>query len=120
MYKNNNAYLSYLFFISLVARKHAILVSGHGMDSLFIDYKTGVYPDGQSQSKNPKNYNSIFWIISEGKNPYVTEQIFYFKSTGKPAHAAMHSPHSVFDIGHVTVLHCDAGRCLTNGKTEKN
>ena len=27
----------------------------------------------------------------------------------KPAMAAMHGPHSVFDIGHGTVIHCDAG-----------
>ena len=27
----------------------------------------------------------------------------------KPAIGAMHSPHSVFDIGHCTVIHCDAG-----------
>ena len=26
-----------------------------------------------------------------------------------PAIAAMHSPRSVFDIGHCTVIHCDAG-----------
>ena len=26
-----------------------------------------------------------------------------------PAIAAMHGPHSVFDIGHCTVIHCDAG-----------
>ena len=26
-----------------------------------------------------------------------------------PAIAAMHGPHSVFDIGHYTVIHCDAG-----------
>ena len=27
----------------------------------------------------------------------------------EPAIAAMHGPHSVFDIGHCTVIHCDAG-----------
>ena len=27
----------------------------------------------------------------------------------KPAIAAMHGPHSVFDIGHCTVIHCDGG-----------
>ena len=27
----------------------------------------------------------------------------------KPAIAAMHGPHSVFDIGHCTVIHCDDG-----------
>ena len=27
----------------------------------------------------------------------------------KPAIAAMHGPHSVFDIGHCTVIHRDAG-----------
>ena len=27
----------------------------------------------------------------------------------KPAIAAMYSPHSVFDIGDCTVVHCDAG-----------
>ena len=36
----------------------------------------------------------------------------------------MHGPHSVFDIGHSTVIHCDAVgcRCLTNEKrkAEKN
>ena len=30
-------------------------------------------------------------------------------SNQKPAFAAMHGPHSVFDIGHCTVIHCDAG-----------
>ena len=32
-----------------------------------------------------------------------------FKYVVKPAIAAMHDPHSVFDIGHGTVIHCDAG-----------
>ena len=27
----------------------------------------------------------------------------------KPAIAAMHGPHGVFDFGHCTVIHCDAG-----------
>ena len=27
----------------------------------------------------------------------------------EPAIAAMHGPHSGFDIGHCTVIHCDAG-----------
>ena len=27
----------------------------------------------------------------------------------EPAIAAMHGPHSVFDIGHCTVIHCDDG-----------
>ena len=27
----------------------------------------------------------------------------------KPAIAAMHGPHNVFDIDHYTVIHCDAG-----------
>ena len=61
MYKNNNVYLLYLFFISLVAGKHAILVSGHGMDILFIDYNTGVNPDGQNQSKNPQKTMIAFF-----------------------------------------------------------
>ena len=30
----------------------------------------------------------------------------------QPAIAAMHGPHSVFDIGHCTVIHCDAGDML--------
>ena len=34
------------------------------------------------------------------------------KKYGKPAIAAMHGPHSVFDIGHCTVIHCDAGGVL--------
>ena len=29
--------------------------------------------------------------------------------TIQPAIAAMHGPHSVFEIGHCTVIHCDAG-----------
>ena len=31
------------------------------------------------------------------------------KISTKPAIAAMHGPHSVFDTGHFTVIHCDAG-----------
>ena len=31
------------------------------------------------------------------------------KSKAKSAIAAMHGKHSVFDIGHCTVIHCDAG-----------
>ena len=32
------------------------------------------------------------------------------KENAKPAIiAAMHGPHSDFDIGHCTVIHCDAG-----------
>ena len=27
----------------------------------------------------------------------------------KTSFAAMHGPHSVFNIGHCTVIHCDAG-----------
>ena len=27
----------------------------------------------------------------------------------KPAFAAMHGPHSALDIGHCTVIHCNAG-----------
>ena len=30
----------------------------------------------------------------------------------EPAIAAMHGPQSVFDIGHCTVIHCDAGGVL--------
>ena len=30
----------------------------------------------------------------------------------EPAIAAMHGPHSVFDIGQYTVIHCDAGDVL--------
>ena len=29
--------------------------------------------------------------------------------TDQPAIAAMHGPHSVFDIGHCAVIHCDGG-----------
>ena len=32
-----------------------------------------------------------------------------WKIIPKPAIAAMHGRHSVFDIGHCTVIHCDAG-----------
>ena len=34
----------------------------------------------------------------------------------------MHGPHSVFDIGHCTVKHCDAGgvSLVDQWKTEKN
>ena len=28
---------------------------------------------------------------------------------GESAIAAMHGPHSIFDIGHCTVIHCNAG-----------
>ena len=31
------------------------------------------------------------------------------KKYGKQAIAAMHGPQSVFDTGHCTVIHCDAG-----------
>ena len=31
------------------------------------------------------------------------------QKNGQPATAAMHGPHNVFDIGHCTVIHCDAG-----------
>ena len=27
----------------------------------------------------------------------------------QPPIAALHGPHSIFDIGHCTVIHCDAG-----------
>ena len=39
----------------------------------------------------------------------------------KPAIAAMHGPHSVFDIGQCTVIHCDAEGVpwLTNEKLRK-
>ena len=39
----------------------------------------------------------------------------------KPAIAAMHGPHGVFDIGQCTVIHCDAGGVswLTNEKQRK-
>ena len=35
--------------------------------------------------------------------------------------APMHGPHSVFDIGHYTVIHCDAGgvSLVTNEKQRK-
>ena len=41
---------------------------------------------------------------------------------GLPAIAAMHGPHSVFDIHNYTVIHCDAaGVSLTDQrKAEKN
>ena len=34
----------------------------------------------------------------------------------------MHGPHSVFDIGHCTVIHCDAGgvALVDQWKAEKN
>ena len=31
------------------------------------------------------------------------------KKGREPAITAMHGPHSVFDFGHCTVIHCDAG-----------
>ena len=31
------------------------------------------------------------------------------RAEGKPTIAAMYGPQSVFDIGHCTVIHCDAG-----------
>ena len=40
----------------------------------------------------------------------------------EPAVAAMHGPHSVFDIGHCTVIHCDTGSVslVDQHKAEKN
>ena len=35
--------------------------------------------------------------------------MLYLFKVGLPAIAAMHGPHSVFDIGHGTEIHCDAG-----------
>ena len=37
------------------------------------------------------------------------DKIYACKISTKPAIAAMHGPHSVFDIGHFTVTHCYAG-----------
>ena len=37
------------------------------------------------------------------------EQIKSPEYETEPAIAAMHGPHSVFDIGHGTVIYCDAG-----------
>ena len=34
---------------------------------------------------------------------------YYGKNRIEPAIAAMHGSHSVFDIGHCMVIHCDAG-----------
>ena len=51
----------------------------------------------------------------------------YFKQMApncysKPAFAAMHGPHSVFDIGKCTFIHCGAGgvSLVDQLKTEKN
>ena len=32
-----------------------------------------------------------------------------YEKRDQPAFAAVHGPHSVFDLGHCTVIHCDAG-----------
>ena len=34
---------------------------------------------------------------------------FVCENLKKPAIAAVHGPHNVFDTGHCTVIHCDAG-----------
>ena len=46
----------------------------------------------------------------------------YFIYDKEPAIAAMHGPQSVFDIGHCTVVHCDAGgvSLVDLRKAEKN
>ena len=48
-------------------------------------------------------------------------RILVTEKLGKPAIAAMHSPHSVFDIGHGTVIHLMVEVCrgLTNEKQRK-
>ena len=42
-----------------------------------------------------------------------SQRMFLLRNKKKTtAIAAMRSPHSVFDIGHCTVIHCDAGDVL--------
>ena len=43
------------------------------------------------------------------KRETLINQLSVLVMKSKSAIAAMHSPHSVFDIGHCSVIHCDAG-----------
>ena len=53
--------------------------------------------------------------------PYLVESSVLILET-KPAIAAMHGQHSVFNIGHCTVIHCDAGgvSLVDQRKAKKN
>ena len=62
-----------------------------------------------------RGYSQIFW-------QFLLELKWYMQLLLEPAIATMHGPHSVFDIVHCTVIHCDAGgvSLVDQWKAEKN
>ena len=56
--------------------------------------------------------NQEFDIFFKGRRAEFQSSLsgkFRITLNSKPAIAAMHGPHSGFDLGHCTVIHCDVG-----------
>ena len=76
---------------------------------MFFREKKRCFQPAHSHPLDPPSLRSHLLVSLFCNFDILILSIVFVKKISIPAIAAMHGPHSVFDIDHCNVIHCDAG-----------